>query len=311
MEMKAGVKAASDAAIRRAQNEATFLRTQLNSEVKCKQDLESALKAVNEKLVALQSEHKKQVEQLEEAARSAKADGEAKAASMQQVRISLEGEVMRLTQTSSDATQTAERLKNELREAQAALETKAAAVARLEERAVTAEKAALGAKVTAGQASIRHKQSLQAAQNTVAEVSRAKDVEIASLQRDLAAKVAKLAETQRRLLDTSDETSAVRNEESRLHGAARLSRALQAWKQRRQASALATWRVNMVVERERTEAARDLDTQLLEARTQAQAEKDKACNMLLREFRANKKAGLARLEKVEAVRLSLLLLGLF
>jgi len=50
-EMRGALKSTADAAVRRAQNEATFLRTQLNSELRCKNELEDQLRESNDKLM--------------------------------------------------------------------------------------------------------------------------------------------------------------------------------------------------------------------------------------------------------------------
>ena len=57
-EMRGAIKSTADAAVRRAQNEATFLRTQLNSELRCKNELEDQLRESNEKLMEETEKHR-------------------------------------------------------------------------------------------------------------------------------------------------------------------------------------------------------------------------------------------------------------
>ena len=299
-EMRGAIKSTADAAVRRAQNEATFLRTQLNSELRCKTELEDQLRDSNAKLMAETEARRRDVARLETEARELKRREGKKLALMQQDHISLQGEVQQLRQSLADATTSLERSRDQQRQLQAALEVKANSTARLEEELANAKKQSLAAQVAAGQAATRHQSSLAAAQAAVKEITAQKDKEIGELRWELSAKLSKVSETQRGMIDLRAQLEAGFRDRQRSQGAERLFRAVERWASHRRRTALQAWRVNVVVERRAAEQAKVHDLALLEARSSAQADKEKACRMLLTEFRENKKLAVARAQRQAA-----------
>ena len=94
--VEAAIRSTTDATIRRLENEIQFLKSQLAVEASCKDELQGALRAAQEKLDAAVAEHKARADESSAAAR-AEAEGlRAREASLRETKIALEGEVANL-----------------------------------------------------------------------------------------------------------------------------------------------------------------------------------------------------------------------
>lgn len=301
--MTSAIKATADAAVRRAQNEATYLRSQLEAESALKAKLEAAVAEANARNEALLEERRTREEEADARVGAANEETRAKVEALTEANMKLEAELMQMDQQVTESAKRFERAKEAQRRAEAEAEVKTAAVARLEDALAQAEKQALEAQVAAEQAAKRHENSLTAAQSTVAEISDAKDKTITRLRADLTSRLERLTEAQREMLALRQRLTAEQLEHKKTIGAERMAAVLVRWRRRRTVSAWSQWMGSVAADSARKEADARQAAALEEAAVAAQEDKEKACRLLLTEFRAGKRDAVNRVAGEAAARL--------
>ncbi|CAM9159969.1 unnamed protein product, partial [Choristocarpus tenellus] len=198
-------RAASEAVIRRLDNERQYLKSQLESEITCRDELRTALATATRQLGEVKvnwakeqeerSElHKQEVHKLTETVRDLSTE-----------KVSLEAELVGTTKQLELLREGYTKARDQLRAEQLALETARTANRRLREEVLAAAEEIASARDQRAESQARHSESLRAAQAALDEGDQERRKQAAAFQTQLREKFLAVGELQRQLIDLRSE----------------------------------------------------------------------------------------------------------
>ena len=166
---KQGSKASQDAAVRRLDNERQYLKSQLASEVTLKNELHEALFKCQQQLAETQVQWREDVDTLKEATTSTLKESTDAQKRIHQTALSLETEVARLTQQNTELKEGFNKMRDQVRLEQLALENTTSANHRLVEHAEQLRRDIECLKLLESQATEQHELQLKTMQTLMHE----------------------------------------------------------------------------------------------------------------------------------------------
>ncbi|CAM9090655.1 unnamed protein product [Hapterophycus canaliculatus] len=238
-------RAAREAMIRRLDNERQYLKSQLQSEITCKDELREALAKATRQLGDIKARSNTQlgVDWVDEqASRTDEFQRElhAKTKAMSDLngeKVAMEAELVAATRQVGLLKEGYSKARDNLRAEQSALETARTANRRLREEIKACSEELAAIKAQQGEDATRHSQSLVAARTALDEADESKRKQGAQQQMQLREQLLKTGEVQRQLMRLQSDVAGRERAASRQLAAERLGQGLRRWCANRKASA--------------------------------------------------------------------------
>ena len=284
---QAAFRTPAETGMRKLSQEIEYLKSQLQSERQCKEDLETALAQSEHQMDEQQRQHKLDLE--EQLARIGKKIqklySENLCCVIQKLRLK---EVLNLSKQLADLKKSYAKLRDQHRVDVGQLDATKQSASRLEVALQTARSTLKREKASAESAQKRHERAMAAIQQTVKEMSDAKNAALASADEQIKSNMAKVSATQREMLRLKDSMRFEKRQHQKLIASERMTNSLQKWLDNRKKSMLDKWKAETISMRVAELKTNEFDKELEQERIRAKQDKDRTCELLLEEYRLNK-----------------------
>jgi hypothetical protein len=269
-------QAANEAMLRRLDNERQYLKSQLESEIICKQELQEALEEAKDDLAADRSEWKLEVDRLREHSQRRIKDLEVQREDLAADKVTLEAELANAKQQAAKVRDGFSKARDRLRMEQATLEGARSTIRQLEDQlhASAAEIKGLEEQLKAGEA--RHSDLLGGVQATISDMEREKRGSVDDLKRKLAEEIRKTSDAQAAVVRLRAEMARSGHSSLRRLGAQRIFLAAAQMARSRKSAAMRQWAVVHAAVDFRTSLRASADRDLKEAGARARLLQEEA-----------------------------------
>ena len=296
---QAAFRTTAETGMRKLSHEIEYLKSQLQSERQCKEDLETALAQAEHQMDEQQRQHKLDLE--EQLARNREENSKTvqRESMLRDSKIALEGEVLNLSKQLADLKKSYAKLRDQHRVDVGQLDATKQSASRLEVALQTARSTLKREKASAESAQKRHERAMAAIQQTVKEMSDAKNAALASADEQIKSNMAKVSATQREMLRLKDTMRFEKRQHQKLIASERITNSLQKWLDNRKKSMLDKWKAETISMRVVELKTNEFDKELEQERIRAKQDKDRTCELLLEEYRLNKDGAISALRELE------------
>ena len=296
---QAAFRTTAETGMRKLSHEIEYLKSQLQSERQCKEDLETALAQSEHQMDEQQRQHKLDLE--EQLARNREENSKTvqRESMLRDSKIALEGEVLNLSKQLADLKKSYAKLRDQHRVDVGQLDATKQSASRLEVALQTARSTLKREKASAESAQKRHERAMAAIQQTVKEMSDAKNAALASADEQIKSNMAKVSATQREMLRLKDTMRFEKRQHQKLIASERITNSLQKWLDNRKKSMLDKWKAKTISMRVAELKTDEFDKELEQERIRAKQDKDRTCELLLEEYRLNKDGAISALRELE------------
>jgi hypothetical protein len=290
-------RASMEAMLRRVENERHYLKSQLDTEVECKNALETALETTNARFSEAQQLWGKKEQEMSDKLRESGKSGTAQLSELQNRKIGLESEVASLEEQLKEQRKSGTRLRDQLRTEQRTIETQRSDVAKLQGDLISAREDLLSERKLRESSEGRQRDSMAKLEGSIRSLEGAKGAQIVKLEGELKSRTAKIGNTQARLLELEDEMAARSVVHTKAMAAHRLGTAVtgclhrrlicrfQQWARGAHAAAAEEWAREMLVAEKDTALGHASDAQaaaLAQAKRESEAERRAALDTVAR-----------------------------
>ena len=140
---------------------------------------------------------------------------------------------------------------------------------------------------------------MAAIQQTVKEMSDAKNAALTSADEQIKSNMAKVSATQREMLRLKDTMRFEKRQHQKLIASERITNSLQKWLDNRKKSMLDKWKAETISMRVVELKTNEFEKELEQERIRAKQDKDRTCELLLEEYRLNKDGAISALRELE------------
>ena len=242
--MQTGSKQANDATIRRLDNERQYLKSQLASEITHKNEMQNALAKNQHQLNEVNKQWKADVASLMEKAQQSNQDAIAKEQALVQKNITLDADVRRLEGTNSELKEGFAKMREQVRMEQLSLENATSVNRRLQEQYEITKSELARLQDSEDNTAKNHFQQMKALQDTMDENDGRRVAEINALKDELSKQYLANSDAQKQTMALRSDFRSVRQQDSKLQGASKISGVLRKWRLNRAAMALRVWSTN-------------------------------------------------------------------
>ena len=285
--------------MRKLQHELEYVRSQLASEIRCKEDLETALSQAEHQMDSQQRMYSKELEDQVLKYREENSKTIQRESGLRDSKIALDGEVLNLSKQLADLKKSYAKLRDQHRVDVGQLDATKQSASRLEVALQNARGTLKREKNAADSAQKRHERAMAAIQQTVKEMSDAKNAAISAADEQIKSNMAKVSATQREMLALKDHMKYEKGQHQKLIATERMGNALQGWLLRRSKEKFDHWRVQTNIEKVSEIKENSFQTRLEEEKRRAKLDKDRTCALLLEEYRHNKDSAIGALKRME------------
>ena len=296
---QAAFRTTAETGMRKLSHEIEYLKSQLQSERQCKEDLETALAQAEHQMDEQHRQHKLDLE--EQLARNREENSKTvqRESMLRDSKIALEGEVLNLSKQLADLKKSYAKLRDQHRVDVGQLDATKQSASRLEVALQTARSTLKREKASAESAQKRHERAMAAIQQTVKEMSDAKNAALASADEQIKSNMAKVSATQREMLRLKDSMRFEKRQHQKLIASERMTNSLQKWLDNRKKSILDKWKAETISMRVVELKTNEFEKELEQERIRAKQDKDRTCELLLEEYRLNKDGAISALRELE------------
>ena len=296
---EAAFRTTAETGMRKLQHEIEYLKSQLQSETRCKEDLETALSQAEQQMDDQQRQHNLELEDQLARTREENSKTVQRESMLRDAKIALEGEVLNLSKQLADLKKSYAKLRDQHRVDVGQLDATKQSASRLEVALQTARSTLKREKASAESAQKRHERAMAAIQQTVKEMSDAKNAAIASAEEQIKSNMAKVSATQREMLRLKDNMKFEKRQHQKLIASERMTNSLQKWLYNRAKNMLDKWKEATLIQRVSDMKTEEFNKTLEEERIKAKHDKDRTCELLLEEYRLNKDGAISALKEME------------
>ena len=295
---QAAFRTTAETGMRKLSHEIEYLKSQLQSERQCKEDLETALAQSEHQMDEQQRQHKLDLE--EQLARNREENSKTvqRESMLRDSKIALEGEVLNLSKQLADLKKSYAKLRDQHRVDVGQLDATKQSASRLEVALQTARSTLKREKASAESAQ-KPRRAMAAIQQTVKEMSDAKNAALASADEQIKSNMAKVSATQREMLRLKDSMRFEKRQHQKLIASERMTNSLQKWLDNRKKSILDKWKAETISMRVVELKTNEFEKELEQERIRAKQDKDRTCELLLEEYRLNKDGAISALRELE------------
>jgi hypothetical protein len=293
-------KASMEAMLRRVENERQYLKSQLDTEVECKNALETALAETNARFSEAQTVWTKKEGEMSETLRENDKSGTAQLSELQHRKIGLESEVASLEEQLKEQRKSGTRLRDQLRTEQRAIESARADVSKLQGELMSAREDLLSERKLRESSEARQRESMAKLESSIRSLEGAKGAQIVKLEGELKSRTAKIGTVQSQLLDLEDEMAARSVVHTKAMAAHRLGTAVTGLLHRRLICRFAQWARGAHAEAAEEWAREELAAQADSAKGEATVAQAEAVAKAKREGEAERRAALDAVARKEA-----------
>eukprot|EP00943_MAST-04B_sp_MAST-4B-sp1_P009182 g9182.t1 len=296
---EAAFRTTAETGMRKLHHEIEYLKSQLQSETRCKEDLETALSQAEQQMDEQHRQHNLELEDQLAQTREANSKTVQRESMLRDAKIALEGEVLNLSKQLADLKKSYAKLRDQHRVDVGQLDATKQSASRLEVALQTARSALKREKASAESAQKRHERAMAAIQQTVKEMSDAKNAAIASAEEQIKSNMAKVSATQREMLRLKDDMKFEKRQHQKLIASERMTNSLQKWLLYRKKNTLDQWKEATLVMQISEMKSREFEKIMKAERAKAKEDKDRTCELLLEEYRLNKDGAITALRELE------------
>jgi chromosome segregation ATPase len=285
--------------MRKLQHEVEYLRSQLSSEIRCKEDLETAMAQAEQQMDDQARQHARELEEQSAKVREENSQTVKRESMLRDTKIALEGEVLNLSKQLADMKKSYAKLRDQHRVDVGQLDATKQSASRLEVALQNARSTLKREKNAAESAQTRHERAMAAIQQTVKEMSDAKNAAIRSAEEQIKSNMAKVSATQREMLVLKDAMKHENRQHQKLIATERMVNGLQIWLMNRSKEKFDKWKQAFYTAKLAEHKDAEYKIALEKERQQAKQDKDRTCALLLEEYRQNKDSAIVALRKME------------
>jgi chromosome segregation ATPase len=296
-------QATLEATLRRMENEQKYLKSQLTSEMKCKEALEASLQQVTEQFQKSSAKWSSDKQELESRTRVMESHTEQEVSKWKEDHHLFTAEVQQLKQQLESTREDYARSKAKLRATENDLEQARRTLSRMQQDFLSTKEDLKNEKMLSRTQKERYEQSVAALESSMDHIRASTHQEVDTVSNELEQKLSEVSETQKEMLRLREEMSLRDVRHNATRGYERLCLALHHWSLGQKRKALRTWTCAAGAVAKAEAIARIQVSAANEGRQHWQEEKDRVCALLLEQYRKDKKTAVESMAKQFAVQL--------